>query len=195
MLTYDTTELLVMKQIRYLYSALLSSLYFVSHLLETIHHDIFYLFSSESQSMGETSPCLPLLLQAGHYNSCKFQISLGCSNQHNFIAVTSDCVPGLVEQLLKKTTQRSVLRLDSSEWTGAWDSVGKCLGQWAPPAFWNFPLSKCRIQKNWENTWKKDAISLAIPERPKSLQYAGSWPTKPSPTLFRILKGTKPPWI
>lgn len=45
---YDTTELLVVKVIYYLYSALLSSLYFVSGLLETINDYTFYLSSSAS---------------------------------------------------------------------------------------------------------------------------------------------------
>jgi len=43
-----------------------------------------------------------------------------------------------VELLFKYITQRSVLRLDSSEWQGVWDSTGKYLGQWAPLVFWNF---------------------------------------------------------
>ncbi|KAK4810697.1 hypothetical protein QYF61_007671 [Mycteria americana] len=43
-----------------------------------------------------------------------------------------------VKQLIKNTTQRSAPRLDSYEGQGVWDSMGKCLGQWAPPVFWNF---------------------------------------------------------
>ncbi|KAK4810942.1 hypothetical protein QYF61_013350 [Mycteria americana] len=43
-----------------------------------------------------------------------------------------------VKQLIKNTTQRSAPRLDSYEWQGVWESMGKCLGQWAPPVFWNF---------------------------------------------------------
>ncbi|KAK4810962.1 hypothetical protein QYF61_014434 [Mycteria americana] len=42
------------------------------------------------------------------------------------------------KQPFKNTTQRSALRLDSYEWQGVWDSMGKYLGQWAPPLFWNF---------------------------------------------------------
>ncbi|KAK4821708.1 LOW QUALITY PROTEIN: hypothetical protein QYF61_027780 [Mycteria americana] len=34
--------------------------------------------------------------------------------------------------------KRSTLRLDSYEWQGAWDSMGKYLGEWAPPTFRNF---------------------------------------------------------
>lgn len=88
MLAYDMTELLVVKLICYLYSALLSSSYCVSHLLETIHNGVFYLFSSWDPIRGrDTSIRLPLLLQANYYSSCKFQISLGCSSQQGFITV------------------------------------------------------------------------------------------------------------
>ena len=55
-LAYDMIELLVVKLIWYLYSALLSPLYFGSHLSETINNYSFYLFSSESQAMGEIPP-------------------------------------------------------------------------------------------------------------------------------------------
>lgn len=41
----------------------------------------------------------------------------------------------MVKQLLKNTTHRSVLRLDSDEWQGMWDRIDKCLGPWSPPTF------------------------------------------------------------
>jgi len=31
--------------------------------------------------------------------------------------------------------QRPAPGLDSCEWLGVWDSMGKYLGQWAPPVF------------------------------------------------------------
>ncbi|KAK4830329.1 hypothetical protein QYF61_010093, partial [Mycteria americana] len=43
-----------------------------------------------------------------------------------------------VKHLFKSTIQTSAPRLDSYEWQGVWDSMGKYLGQWAPPMFWNF---------------------------------------------------------
>jgi len=42
-----------------------------------------------------------------------------------------------VKQLVKNITQRSAPRLDSYEWLGVWNSMGKCLAQWAPLVFWN----------------------------------------------------------
>ncbi|KAK4810743.1 hypothetical protein QYF61_007717 [Mycteria americana] len=43
-----------------------------------------------------------------------------------------------VSKQLKNIIQRSAPRLDSYEWQGVWNSMGKCLGLWAPPVFWNF---------------------------------------------------------
>lgn len=54
-LTYDMIDLLVMKLVWCLYSALPSPLYFGNHLLEAINNYSFYLFSLESQPMEESS--------------------------------------------------------------------------------------------------------------------------------------------
>jgi len=37
------------------------------------------------------------------------------------------------KQVVKNMVQRPALGLDSCEWLGVWDSMGKYLGQWAPP--------------------------------------------------------------
>jgi len=41
------------------------------------------------------------------------------------------------KQLIKNIAQRSAPRLVSYEWQDVWDSMGKCLGQSAPPVFLN----------------------------------------------------------
>ncbi|KAK4832073.1 hypothetical protein QYF61_020629 [Mycteria americana] len=43
-----------------------------------------------------------------------------------------------VNKKFKNIIQRAVPRLDSYEWQGVWDSMGKCLSYWTPPVFWNF---------------------------------------------------------
>ncbi|KAK4833064.1 hypothetical protein QYF61_027726 [Mycteria americana] len=43
-----------------------------------------------------------------------------------------------ISKQFKNIIQRSAPRLDSYEWQGVWDSMGKCLGRWVPPVFWNF---------------------------------------------------------
>ena len=43
-----------------------------------------------------------------------------------------------INKQFKNIIQRSAPRLDSYERQGIWDSMGKYLTGWAPPAFWNF---------------------------------------------------------
>ncbi|KAK4806844.1 LOW QUALITY PROTEIN: hypothetical protein QYF61_012565 [Mycteria americana] len=43
-----------------------------------------------------------------------------------------------ISKQFKNIIQRSAPRLDSYEWQGVWDSMGKYLSHWAPPVFWNF---------------------------------------------------------
>jgi len=40
-----------------------------------------------------------------------------------------------VKQVVENITQRPAPGLESCEWLGVWDSMGKYLGQWAPPVF------------------------------------------------------------
>jgi len=40
-----------------------------------------------------------------------------------------------VKQVVKNIMQTPAPGLDSCEWLGVWDSMGRCLGQWAPPMF------------------------------------------------------------
>jgi len=49
-----------------------------------------------------------------------------------------------VKQVVKNFMQRPASGLDSCEWLGVWDSMGKYLGQWAPPVC--FKLTPEQIQ-------------------------------------------------
>lgn len=62
--------------------------------------------------------------------------------------------------------------------------------QWGPPLFWNFTSEQVKNPKNWWSVWK-NMLSLAVPDRCKSLQHAATWPisTEPCSTLFSTLKG------
>ena len=53
-----------------------------------------------------------------------------------------------VKQLLNNTTQSSAPKLGSYEWQGVWDGMGKYLGEWAPPVFWNFTLEHMQNLEN-----------------------------------------------
>ncbi|KAK4814671.1 hypothetical protein QYF61_024978 [Mycteria americana] len=45
---------------------------------------------------------------------------------------------GLFQQISKQFKNIIQRSSPSYEWQGVWDSMGKCLGRWAPPVFWNF---------------------------------------------------------
>jgi len=49
-----------------------------------------------------------------------------------------------VKQVVKNIVQRPAPGLDSCEWLGVWDGMGKYLGQWAPPLF--FKLTPEQMQ-------------------------------------------------
>lgn len=51
----------------------------------------------------------------------------------NIVSVLSE-----VSKEFKSIIQRSAIGLDIYELQGVWNSMGKCLGWWAPPVFWNF---------------------------------------------------------
>lgn len=55
-----------------------------------------------------------------------------------------------------------------------WHKMGKCLGQWAPPVFWNFTSEQ--VQKNLLKYLEKTSCHQIIPERHKPLQCAGAGP-------------------
>ena len=49
-----------------------------------------------------------------------------------------------VKQIVKNIVQRPAPGLNSREWLGVWDSMGKYLGQWTPPMF--FKLTPEQVQ-------------------------------------------------
>jgi len=49
-----------------------------------------------------------------------------------------------VKQVVKNILQRPAPGPDSCEWLGMWDSMGRCVGQWAPPVC--FKLTPEQVQ-------------------------------------------------
>jgi len=49
-----------------------------------------------------------------------------------------------VKQVVKNIVQRPAPGLDSCDWLGVWDSMGRCPGQWAPPVC--FKLTPEQVQ-------------------------------------------------
>jgi len=86
--------------------------------------------------------------------------------------------------------QRPVLGLDSSEWLGVWDSMGKYLRQWTPPMFLKLTPEQVQNPDKLVKYLQK-VCCLGTPERHKSPQRVGVWPTPtelPCSTLFSALK-------
>ena len=128
-LVYGTIKLSVVGLIRYLYSALPFSPYLGSYLAETVNNDAVYLFSSESQSMGETPsftfPSSSRLMRVVFENFENFEylwnvetnmvLLLGTSLFRNAVQVLLR-----VKELFKRITQRSAPKLQSYERQGVW---------------------------------------------------------------------------
>jgi len=101
--------------------------------------------------------------------------------------VNNASVLSKVSKHMRNIIWRSALRLDSYEWQGVWSSMGKCLGQWAPPVFWNFTPEQVqnpdKLVEYLEEVW-------CHPGRYKLLQCAGAWhtPTESYSTLFSTLR-------
>jgi len=54
----------------------------------------------------------------------------------------------MVKQVVKNIVQRPAPGPGSCEWLGVWDSIGRCLGQWATPAFLKLTPEQVQIWKN-----------------------------------------------
>jgi len=96
-----------------------------------------------------------------------------------------------VKQVVKNIAQRPAQGLDSYEWLGVWDSMGKYLGQWAPPMFLKLTPEQVQNPDKLVKYLEKVCVTLGIPGRHKSLQRAGVWPTptEPCSPLLSALKG------
>lgn len=64
-----------------------------------------------------------------------------------------------VKQLLKSSTQRSVLRQESYEWQGEWEDMGRHLKQWAHPVLWKFTPEQLKNPKKLVECLKKVSLS------------------------------------
>ncbi|KAM6104279.1 uncharacterized protein LJ206_019086 isoform 2-T2 [Theristicus caerulescens] len=131
---------LTLSIIWYLGSVAKSLLYFGYHLMETISN---YTSSSESFFMQE--------IQNGTFAAFFYDVSSFITTtflylEHPWVVkiylliVLGNIVLVLskVNKHFKNIIQRSAPRLDSYEWQGVWESMGKCLGRRALPVFWNF---------------------------------------------------------
>jgi len=77
--------------------------------------------------------CLRLVLRA--FENFEYPWDAQASTLLLFCLLNGFQVLFRAKQVLKNILQRPALWLDSCEWLGVWDSMGKYLGQWAPLVF------------------------------------------------------------
>jgi len=143
--TYDMITSLCMKLGLYLHAALLSFPYLGSYVLEFVNN--------QTQSVGKTegdnfphsfAPPLSLRLVLMAFENFEYPWDAQASTLFLFCLLNGLQVLFRVKQVVKNIMQRPAQGLDSCEWLGLWDSMGKYLGQWAPPMF--FKLTPEQIQ-------------------------------------------------
>jgi len=132
--TYDMITSLCMKLGLYLHAALRSFPYLGSYVLEFVNN--------QTQSVGKTegdtfpysvTPSLSLRLVLTAFGNFEYPWDAQASTLLLFCLLNEFWVLFRVKQVVKNIMQRPAAGLDSCEWLGVWDSMGRCLGQWAPP--------------------------------------------------------------
>jgi len=125
---------LCMKLGLYLHVALRSFPYLGSYVLEFINN--------QTQSVGKTggdtfphsfTPPLSFRLFLMAFENFEYLWDAQASTLLLFCPLNGLQVLFRVKQVVKNIVQRPALGLDGYEWLGVWDSMGRCLGQWAPP--------------------------------------------------------------
>ena len=132
--TYDMITSLCMKLGLYLHVALRSFPYLGSYVLEFVNN--------QTQSVGKTGvdtfphsfdPPLSLRLLLMAFEN--FEYPWDAQNCGFLLLCFLNGLQVLfrVKQVVKNIVQRPAPGLDSCEWLGVWDSMGKYLGQWTTP--------------------------------------------------------------
>jgi len=149
MSTYDMMASLCMKIGLYLHATLRSFPYLGSYVLEFINN--------RTQSVGKTggdafpnsfTPPLSFRLVLTAFENFQYPWDAQASTLLLLCLLNGFQVLFRAKQVVKNIVQRPASGLNSCEWLGVWDSMGKYLGQWHLQCFLNSPLNKCRIPTN-----------------------------------------------
>jgi len=120
----------------YLHATLQLFLYLGSYVLEFVNN--------QTQSVGKTirhtfphsfTPPLYFRLFLLAFENFEYLWDAQASTLLLFCLLNGLQVLFRVKEVVKSIMQRPAPGLDSSEWLGVWESMGKYLGQWAPPVF------------------------------------------------------------
>ena len=146
--TYDMITLLCMKLGLYLHAALWSFPYLGSYVLEFVNN--------QTQSVGKTggdsfphsfAPPLSFRLILKAFENFRYLWDAQDSTLLLFCLLNGFQLLFRVKQVVKNIMQRPAPGLDSCEWLGVWDCMGKHLGQWTPPMFFKLTPEQ-RIRTN-----------------------------------------------
>jgi len=125
---------LCMKLGLYLHAALQSCPYLGYYVLEFVNN--------QTQSVGKTggdtfshsvTPPLSLRLVLTAFENFQYLWDVQGSTLLLLCLLNGFWVFFRVKQVVKNIVQRPAPGLESCEWLGVWDSMGRCLGQWATP--------------------------------------------------------------
>jgi len=134
--TYDLVTSLCMKLGLYLHAALRSLPYLGSYILEFINNGT----QSVGKTRGDTFPhsfTPPLSFRPVLMAFENFEYPWDAQGSTLLLSCLLNGLQVLfrVKQVVKNIVQRPAPGLDSYEWLGVWDSMGKYLGQWTPLMF------------------------------------------------------------
>jgi len=149
---YNVITSLCMKLGLYLHVALWSFPYLGSYVLEFVNNRT----PSVGKTRGDTFPhsfAPPLFFQLvlAAFENFKYPWDAQASTLLLLCLRNGFQLLFRVKQVVKNIVQRPAPGLDSCEWLGVWDSMGRCLGQWAPPVC--FKLTPEQVQ-NLDNLVK-----------------------------------------
>jgi len=185
--TYDMIASLCMKLGLCLHAALRSFPYLESCVLEFVNNRIQPVGKTEGDTCPNSfAPSLSLRVVLTAFENFQYPWDAQDSTLLLFCLLNGLQVLFRVKQVVKNIVKRPAPGQDSCEWLGVWDNMGRCLEQWAPPV--SLKLTPEQVQ-NPDNLVKY-LQKVGTPERHKSPQCAGVWPTptEPCSTWFTVLK-------
>jgi len=129
----------------YLHAALQSFPYLVSYVLEFVNNQTQSVGKSEGDTFPHSAtPPLSLRLVLMVFENFEYPWDAQATTLLLFCLLNGFQLLFRVKKVVKNIMQRPATGLDSCEWLGVWDRMGRCLEQWAPPVF--FKLTPERVQ-------------------------------------------------
>jgi len=149
-LTYDMITPLCMKLGLYLHAALQSFPYLGPYVIEFVSNQTHSVGKTEGDTFPHSfAPPLSLRLVLTAFENFEYPWDAQASVFLFFCLLNGFQLLFRVKQVVKNIVQRPALGPDSCEWLGVWDSMGRCLEQWAPAVC--FKLTPEQIQNPDKN--------------------------------------------